>query len=87
MDCDGEVLNSNPKVFGINDLNFGPQNDFRFAIISADDLEFSPILRTLDGKDVELVQSVDIVLLRSIRRRCGLRWRSFEFESKTFWNK
>ena len=44
MDCDGEVLNSNPKVFGINDLNFGTQNDFRFAIVSADDLEFGPIL-------------------------------------------
>ena len=39
MDCDGEVLNSNPKVFGINDLNFGTQNDFRFAIVSADDLD------------------------------------------------
>ena len=47
MDCDGEVLNSNPKVFGINGLNFGTQNDFRFVIVSADDLEFSPILRTL----------------------------------------
>ena len=37
MDCDGEVLNSNPKVFGINGLNFGTQNDFRFVIVSADD--------------------------------------------------
>ena len=49
MDCDGEVSNSNPKVFGINDLNFGTQNDFRFAIVSADDLEFAPILRTWQG--------------------------------------
>ena len=46
VDCDGEVLTSNPKVFGINDLNFGTQNDFRFAIVSADDLEFGPILCT-----------------------------------------
>ena len=49
MDCDGEVLNSNPKALGINDLNFGTQDDFRFAIVSTDDLEFSPILRTLQG--------------------------------------
>ena len=49
MDCDGEVLNSNPKAFRISDLNFGTQNDFRLAIVSADDLEFSPILRTLQG--------------------------------------
>ena len=49
MDCDGEVLNSNPKVFGINDLNYRTQNDFRFAIVSADDLEFAPILRTWQG--------------------------------------
>ena len=49
MDCDGEVLNSNPKVFEISDLNFGTQNDFRFAIVSADDLELSPILCTLQG--------------------------------------
>ena len=47
MDCDGEVLNSNRKVFCINGLNFGTQNDFRFVIVSADDLEFSHILRTL----------------------------------------
>ena len=44
--CDGEVLNSNPKVFGINELNYRTQNDFRFAIVSADDLEFGPILCT-----------------------------------------
>ena len=49
MDCDGEVLNSNLKVFGINDLNFDTQKDLRFAIVSADDLEFYPILRTLQG--------------------------------------
>ena len=39
MGCDGEVLNSNPKVFGIKDLNFGTHNDFPFAIVSADDLD------------------------------------------------
>ena len=39
MDCDGEVLNSNPNVFGINELNYRTQNDFRFAIVSADDLD------------------------------------------------
>ena len=49
MDCDGEVLNSNPTVLGMNGLNFSTQNDFRFVIVSADDLEFSPILRTLQG--------------------------------------
>ena len=46
MDCDGEGCDSNPKAFGINDLNFGTQNDFRFAIVSTDDLEFGPILCT-----------------------------------------
>ena len=50
MDCDGEVLNSNPKVFGIDDLTFGTQNDFRFAIVSAGDLELSAILCTCKGE-------------------------------------
>ena len=49
MDCDGEVCNSDPKLFAIDEPNFGTQNDFRFAFVSVDDLEFSPILRTLQG--------------------------------------
>ena len=49
VDCDGELGNFNLKVLKINDLNYRPQNDLRFAIVSADDLEFSPILCTLQG--------------------------------------
>ena len=40
---------SNPKVFGTNELNYRSPNDFRFASVSADDLEFFPILRTWQG--------------------------------------
>ena len=79
VDYDGEVLNSNPKVFGINDLNYRTQNDFRFAIVSAGDLEFAPILRTWQGWDIQLLQGSSSMLFVSFWKRCGLRWRSFEF--------
>ena len=50
VDCDTEVLTSNPEseswMFKVSDLKYRTQNDFRFAIVSADDLEFGPILCT-----------------------------------------
>ena len=83
VDCHGEVCPSNPEsepwIFKINDLNYRTQNDFRFAIVSADDLEFSPILRTWQRWNIQLLQGSSSMLLVSFWRRCGLRWRSFEF--------
>ena len=40
------ICDVNNQLFGILDLNYRPQNDFRFAIVSADNLEFGPILCT-----------------------------------------
>ena len=40
------ICDVNNQLFGILDLNYRPQNDFRFAIVSTDDLEFGPVLCT-----------------------------------------
>ena len=42
VDCDTEVPPSNPEseswMFKVSDLNYRPQNDFGFAIVSTDNL-------------------------------------------------
>ena len=85
-DCDGELGDLNQKLVGINGLNYRTQNDLRFAIVSADNLEFGPILRTKQGGNSGFLQVSPSIRFEKSFNRCGLRWRALQFESQTYWN-
>ena len=81
MGCQGEVWNSHPKVLGIDDLNFGTQNDLRFANVSANDLEFGPSLVLSNGETAVFYGALQHCFGRDFQGDVDCDAEGFHFES------
>ena len=73
------------QLFLIHDLNYRPQNELRFAIVSTDNLEFGPIPCTKQKRNSDFLQGYSCTILLNIFSRCEVRSCNLRCEQQLFW--